>query len=421
MKRPTLHTPMRSRSPLVIFLIAMLVVAGGGAHASIIFKPGENAKYLAPGEEEINGTAQELYAIAEEAEQAGNAKRALNAYRTIFRKFPKDTKAAPACYRAGQILEKQGDLFKAAGAYKTLVEKYPGSPDFDEAIEAQFRIGEQFLQGKKKKFIGIPVGDNLDRAVDIFAEVVRTAPYGKYTARAQFDIGLARERQGNNDAAVQAYQAVVDKFPKEPVAADAQYQIGFVWFNAARAGTRDAAATRNAETGFQDFLLKYPRSEKSPQARENLKKLTVKHTSDAYSIARYYDAQKQFKAAVIYYTEVVKQEPGSDHGVRSQRRIDQLHAKFGDEVMEPIIAASKARKKSTASRERQSSARGQDPNMRGAAPNDVAPLPPPDNDASLPPPASLMPDTTTAPEPSPSPAAGSSDEPASDQSASPAP
>jgi hypothetical protein len=31
--------------------------------------------------------------------------------------------------------------------------------------------------------------------------VVRTAPYGKYTARAQFDIGLAREKQGANDAA----------------------------------------------------------------------------------------------------------------------------------------------------------------------------------------------------------------------------
>lgn len=409
---------MRSRSPLVFFAALSLLAVAPSASPSIVFKPGENAKYLAPGEEEINGTAQELYDIALEAEQAGNAKRALNAYRTILRKYPKDTKAPPACYRAAQIVEKQGDLFRAAGLYKTLVEKYPGTPDFDQAIEAQFRIGELFLQGKKKKFIGIPVGDNLDRAVDVFAEVVRTAPYGRYTARAQFDIGLARERQGNNDAAVQAYQAVVDKFPKEPVASDAQYQLGYVWFQAARSGTKDAGAARNAKIGFQDFLQKYPRSEKAAQARQDLGRLDVKQTTDAFRIAKFYDTQKQFKAAVIYYTEVVRQEPGSAHAAQAQRRIDQLFKKFGDVVMEPVITASKEKKKTTASRERQSSARGQDPNMRGAAPSDVAPLPPPD-DASLPPPASLIPDTTTAPEPSSS--TSSSSEPAAEPTASPRP
>ena len=97
--------------------------------------------------------------------------------------------------------------------FQWLVEKYPGSPHFEEAIEAQFRIGEIYLNGKKLKFLGIPIASALDRAVTVFANVVRTAPYGKYTARAQFDIGLAREKQGANDAAIQAYQAVVDKFP----------------------------------------------------------------------------------------------------------------------------------------------------------------------------------------------------------------
>ena len=96
----------------------------------------------------------------------------------------------------------------------------------------------------------------------IFANVVRTAPYGKYTARAQFNIGMAREKQGANDAAIQAYQAVVDKFPNEPIAVDAQYQIGYIWFTAAQLGTNDAAAAGNAKTAFQDFLFHYPKSEK---------------------------------------------------------------------------------------------------------------------------------------------------------------
>src|SRR5213075_55089 len=147
------------------------------------------------------------------------------------------------------------NFLPAAESFSQLVEKYPGSPHFDEAIEAQFRIGQIYLAGKKLKILGIPVASSLDRAVTIFADVVRTAPYGKYTARAQFDIGLAREKQGANDAALQAYQAVVDKFPNEPVAVDAQYQIGYIWFTAARTGTKDAAAATNARTAFQDFLF----------------------------------------------------------------------------------------------------------------------------------------------------------------------
>ena len=48
---------------------------------------------------------------------------------------------------------------------------------------------------RKSKFFGIKLWQALERAVEIFAAVIRTAPYGKYTARAQFDIGLAREKQ----------------------------------------------------------------------------------------------------------------------------------------------------------------------------------------------------------------------------------
>src|SRR5437667_11708499 len=111
-----------------------------------------------------------------------------------------------------------------------------------------------YLAGKKKRILGIPLGKSQDRAVTIFANVVRTAPYGKYTARAQFNIGLAREKQNLPEMAIEAYQAVINKFPNEPIAADAQYQNGYNWLMAARKGTKDAARTTKPKTAFQDFL-----------------------------------------------------------------------------------------------------------------------------------------------------------------------
>src|SRR4029077_18130776 len=127
---------------------------------------------------------------AQSAEKAGNLKKAIHAYAEIVRRHPKDALAPGALYRGAQLEEQLHPYVVAADSYRLLVEKYPGNPHFDEAIEAQFRIGEMYLAGKKKKILGVVAyGNSLDRAVTIFASIIRTAPHGKYTARAQFNIG----------------------------------------------------------------------------------------------------------------------------------------------------------------------------------------------------------------------------------------
>ena len=379
-----------------LLLTATLFLLPELGTASIIFQAGKKAEYVAPGEESMSGNAAELYQMGQTAEREGNTKRAINAYRALVKRHPKDALAPTALYRAAQLQEQIHLYTPAADSYLQVVERFPTSPHFEDAIEGQFRVGEVYLNGKKLKVLGIPVASALDRAVTIFANVVRTAPYGKYTARAQFNIGMAREKQGANDAAIQAYQAVVDKFPNEPIAVDAQYQIGYIWFTAAQLGTNDAAAADNAKTAFQDFLFHYPKSEKAAQARKDLDILEHKQTNNSFKVAKFYDKQKYYRAAVIYYNEVIRQQPGSDESNQAKKRIDQLRAKLGDAALQPAISVSQSAKKKPQAPEARTTATGP---AKPGAPNNEAPLPPSDGDSSLPPPASLAPDTTTAPAP----------------------
>lgn len=388
---------MKARFCLIFLLAATPVLAPVSAPAAVVFRSGERTKKtpLAPGEEEVNGSAQQLFEAAQEAEHRSDLRGAIKAYRTIYRRYPKDTLAPGAVYRMAELQEKTRDYLKAADSYKIVVEKYPGFNRFNEAIEAQFRIGEMYLAGRAVKLLGITVRTSADKSIDIFTAIVATAPYGKYTARAQFDIGLAREKQNAQDLAIQAYQAVVEKFPDNPIAADAQYQIGYIWLKAAQNGTNDARAAENAKIGFQDFLFRYPHSEKSAQAKENLRRLEQKQTTNAFQVARFYDKQKNYRAAVIYYNDVLRQQPGSAEGDRAKKRIGELRAKVGEAALQPpAVTAATAKKpkgKETAATASQSES------SMHASPNEVAPLPPPETDVSLPPPASLMPDTTTAP------------------------
>ncbi len=386
---------MRRHFFILFLLMAALTASVETSTGAIVFEPGEKAEYLAPGEERMSGTAQQLFEIGEKAESSGNFSRATKAYRAIVRKYPRDALASGAAYRYAQLQERTGDPIKAAGAYRVLVEQYPKNPHFEEAIEAQFRIGEMYMNGKKIKFFGIPMRAAIEKSIEIFAGIVRSAPYGRYTARAQFNIGRAAEKQGNAESAVAAYQAVVEKFPEDPLAADAQYQIGYLWQKSAASGVKDAKATKNAQVGFQDFLYRYPKSEKAAQARENLAKLEQRQTTSSFKVAKFYDKQKSYRAAVIYYNDVLRQMPGSTEAEQAKKRIGQLRAKFGAKAIDTIAATSVPSKKG---KQTASNMPGHGAPAMHTSPGDVAPLPPPEADESLPPPTSLNPDPTGAPD-----------------------
>jgi hypothetical protein len=116
---------------------------------------------------------------------------------------------------------------------------------------------------------------------------------------------------------------------------------------------------------------------------------------------------------------VIRQQPGSEESNEAKKRIDQLRAKLGDAALQPAIPVSQNVKKKPEAHGGRTAGSG---SAKPGAPNNEAPLPASDGDSSLPPPASLAPDTTTAPEPLlPLPGTSTSSDPASAPGASVAP
>ena len=412
---------MSYRLRILLLCLAACLALPERSPAPVVFKPGKKAKYHPPGEMEISGDANRLFAEAEAATQNGDRKRAIKLYKRLVKRHPHANVSPEATFRVAKLEEEGGDLLHAARTYRGLMETYPNTQHFQEAIESQFRIGEVYLNAKKKKFMGVPLGSHIDDAVEIFAAIVRSAPYGRYTARAQFDIGRAREKEGSADLAIDAYQSVVEKFPNDPLAVDAQYQIGYIWFAATQAGTYDPDAADKARTAFQDFLFRFPNSEKAPQARENLAMLDHRLTKGSFEVAQYYDRRKHYRAAVLYYNEVIRQQPGSRESELAKKRIAELRSKVGDAALES--AAEMAERRAKADAQKSVAHRGSSSSVATGAEEpapapsqthgeDLAPLPPPADADSLPPPATGgssgadmpgPPDISASPAPSPTP------------------
>src|SRR5947207_11197631 len=115
---------MKFRVLPLFFLVPLSLFVIQSNDAAVVFRPGEKAKYVAPGEEELNGNAAELFEIGQNAEKEKNPKRAIRAYRQLVRKYPHDALAAGAAFRAAVLMEQVHDYIVAASAYRAIVEGY---------------------------------------------------------------------------------------------------------------------------------------------------------------------------------------------------------------------------------------------------------------------------------------------------------
>jgi outer membrane protein assembly factor BamD len=334
-----------SKSRLALFfLLCGLVVWPAHSPAPVTIRPGEGPVYSPPNQPQTpnSASAQAQFDNALGYEKAGQNAQAIDSYRKVVRRFPRSPLASNAQYKVGFLLEKTGDIEGAYKAYIKLNKDYPRSEDFNASIEGQMRVAEAYLKGRKQKVFGIPTLPSMNRAIDIYQSIMRNAPYSRYAPLAQFNIGRAKEKQGEFSGAIQAYQTVVDKYPTSDVADDALFQIGYVYLTIIRVGSYDRNASRFAREYFEDFLSTYPKHEKAAQARQYLASLGSVQTRSSLKVAQYYDKQRFWRAAIMSYNEVVRLTPDSPDAAIASARLDQLHKKLGEKVFQdPMLTPGK--------------------------------------------------------------------------------
>lgn len=319
----------------VLFLTLSLAVAIAcprPIEGAVVYRSNEG--WSVEGEDTaVEGSAAEQMRKAEGLEAAGNTGAAYNAYRALVKNYSGSALAPKAQRKVALLLEQHGEYDKAYDAFSVYLTKYPRGEDFDSVVEGQFRIAKLFLEGQKRKVFGVPFAPSMTRAQEMFEGIIKRAPFSKWAPLAQFNVGQALEKQTKYPEAIIAYQTVVNKYPTDAIADDAQYQIGYVLLREAREGSYDVNSQRRAREAFEDFIARYPESEKVPQARENMNSLQGGVTKGALDIAKFYEKTKKYKAAVIYYNEVIRQQPDSPESTVAKARIEALKNQFGEDAL----------------------------------------------------------------------------------------
>jgi len=266
--------------------------------------------------------------------ESGRGKEAISAYKRFLKEHPASKQAAQAQFRIAEIYEGLGNFPKAFDAYQLLINRYPGTDEFEQSVAQQVLIANRYLDARKVRILGIDLLPGAERAEKMYTAILQNAPYSKHAPVTQFNLGLAYERQSKIPEAKNAYLQVLDKYPRSSVADDALYQVAYIYMRTGMSGrSEDLSALILAKQTFEDFLLEYPDSEKAAQARENLKNIGEREATDIMNIARYYDWKKDYKAAAIYYNDVIRREPNTTLAEEARERIQVLRADLGDDAL----------------------------------------------------------------------------------------
>ncbi|MEI8314999.1 MAG: outer membrane protein assembly factor BamD [Verrucomicrobiota bacterium] len=288
--------------------------------AALVWRKGEGWNWEREGMAVANNPKDQLE-IARNFQAQKKFDAAATAYRRVIIRWPTSFSCQEARLGLAESLTQLNYLYKAFKEYQNLIEKHPNSPHFDSAMQAQYDLANRFLKGEKHKIWRFRIFNGLEKAVEIYEQIVKNGPFSKFGPAAQFRIGLVYEKEKDNIAAVHAYEKLLERYPKDPLAEDAQFQIGWAYHSEAQRAEYDQNNANQSIASFKDFLVRYPASAKAEQARQLLAELKQEQSKGLFQIGHFYEKNKNYRAALIYFNEVIEQNPRSDWANQAQRKL----------------------------------------------------------------------------------------------------
>ena len=317
---------MRLRIFLSLVLAALVggVVAPPDCPAPLIWRKGEGWRYESGGVSTAAPNPTEQLALARSFQAQKDYGHALDCYRRLLARWPTSSAAQDAQFGLAECLSRKGYHYKAFKEYQALLAKHPDTKLFDEVLQRQFEIGNLFLAGERDKAWGIRWFKAPEKAVEIFEQVVKNGPFSPVGPEAQYRVGVAQEKLQEPKLAIRAYEKVIERYPKHPLAETAAFAIGLAYYREAKQAEYDQGAADQAITAFSDFLVRYPRSNRTEMARQFLVALQREQARGLFQIGQFYESNRKYKAALIYYNEVIEQNPQTDWAKLARRKVETL-------------------------------------------------------------------------------------------------
>ncbi len=310
---------------VILITIIIISICASNAFAFWIWTP-ETNEWVNP-KYSVKDTPGEQLDYGLEFLNAQEYKKATQEFKKLLKHYPRSMEAPKAQWYISQCLERLGKPYKAFKEYQKIIGKYPFSDLSPAVVEQQYKIGEKMLlTPSRNRLITTISGAEYD-VIDVFRTVIKNAPYGDYAPVSQYKIGLYLSEKKMFDEARDEFEKVINDYPNSDWVKAARYQIALVDAKRSAGASYDQRVTQAATKEFEDFIKTYPDAQLTREARSEIAQLQEKEAENNFLIAEFYEKQKDFESAKIYYSSVVDDFSQSPWAVKALERIKLIEQK----------------------------------------------------------------------------------------------
>jgi outer membrane protein assembly factor BamD len=326
---------MNRRFIFLFSIAAFVALLPYRSPAPLIYAPGEGWYYEPAGSNAkwTRTRAKDQLEVAEEAFKNNDFSTTMHAAYRVLKVWPLSDYAPRAQYLVGRCLEMEHRDEAAFDHYQDLLKKYPHSQNYDEVLWRQYEIANRFYGGQFFRiFWGyLPLYTSMDETAKMYGKIVNNGPYSEVAPHAQLQMGAAREKDGDYEAAVKAYETAADRYHNQPViAADAMYRWAIAYQKQATKAEYDQGKAGQAIAAYTDFITIFPDDKRVPDAQNAIVMLKAEQVRGSFVVAQFYENSKTLSTsqrrngAIVYYNEVLQLNPNSPYAAQARQRIEAL-------------------------------------------------------------------------------------------------
>jgi len=250
-----------------------------------------------------------------------NYKRAAEEFDRLAVHF-KDSDLAPeAQYYCGRSYEAMAKWYPAFVAYQKTIDTYPFTKRNEEIIEREYALGNRLYKKHRGMLMGKEIMTDLDRAAEIFRKVKENAPFGKYGDQAQLMVGQCYKKSEQYNEAMKEFQRLVDEHPRSRLANKARYEAAQCTYLASLKPDYDQELTDEAIKEFRRIAQAREGMSLSEEAEERISMLKEKKAQSLLTTAKFYEGQRRYKSAAVYYRDLVDNYPVSSCAALAREKL----------------------------------------------------------------------------------------------------
>ncbi len=303
----------------------------------------------------------------------------------------------------GDALVALGQEWDALYDYERVIKQYAGSDQYVVAVERELDIGVRYLNGLRRKFLGVRLLPNEEVGEELLIRVQERLPGSRLAERAGIELADYYYNTRQLELAALAYELFVDNYPNSQYAMRARQRRIYSIIGRYKGPRYDGSSLLDSKILIRRFSSLYPAEAQAAGLDEGLVvRLDESAAQEMLEAARWYETRGDEVSSRFTYRRLMREHPET---AAAASALETLQAR-GWSVEDPDAAerrAARARREKAeqAERERAGAAAREGAGKTAPATGKPATSTPATSTPATSTPATSTPATPVAPVPSP--------------------